>query len=94
MVILVSDKNITFQCLDLLLSLFSESILMSWKVVLWFILDINHINRFGLLPTWLILLQIQLRKTIILIVTVSYEGTLVYFCCVNSLWVNDAHILW
>ena len=52
---------------------------MSWKVVLWVILDINPLNRFGLLPTWLVLLQIKLRITIMLITTMSYEGILLPF---------------
>ena len=79
MVSLVSDINSTCQCLSLLLSLVRESSFMSWKVVLWVILDIYPLNRFVLLPTWLVLLQIKLRITIFLIMTMSYEGTLVSF---------------
>ena len=41
------------------------------------ILDINPLNRFGLQPTWLVLLQIKLRITILLIMKMRYEGTLV-----------------
>ena len=51
MVSLVSDTNSICQCLSLLLSLVRESIFMSWKVILWFILDVNPLNRFGLLST-------------------------------------------
>ena len=79
MVSLVSDTNRAFQCFDLLLSLIRESIVMSWKVVLWVILDVNPLNRFGLLPTWLVLLQIKLHVTILLIMTIIYKGTLVSF---------------
>ena len=32
-----------------------------YKVVLWVILDVYPLNRFGLLPTWLILLQNKLH---------------------------------
>ena len=69
---LVSDIDITFQCLDLLLSLVREIRFMSWKVVLCVILDVNPLNRFGLIPTWLVLLQIKIRITIILIMTMCY----------------------
>ena len=79
MVSLVSDTNKIRQCLSLLLSLVRESSFMSWKVVLWVILDVNPLNRFGLLPTWLVFLQIKLRITILLIMPMSYEGTLVSF---------------
>ena len=79
LVILVSDKKIICQCLSLLLSLVRESSFMSRKVILWVILDVNPLNRLGLLPTWLVLLQINLRITILLIITMSYEGTLVSF---------------
>ena len=47
------------------LSLVRESSFMSWKVVLWVTLDIKPLNRLGLMPTWLVLLQIKLRITII-----------------------------
>ena len=77
MVSLVSDTNSTCQCLNLLLSLVRESSFMSWKVVIWVILDVNPLNRFGLLPTWLVLLQIKLRITIMIIMTMNYEGNLV-----------------
>ena len=79
MVSLVSDTKRTCQFLDLLLSLFRESSFMSWKVVLWVILDINPLNRFGLLPTWLVFLEINLLITILLIMTMIYEGTLLSF---------------
>ena len=85
MVSLVSDIKITCQLLDLLIYLVMESSFMSWKVVLWFIIDVNPLNRVGLLPTWLVLLQIKLRITILFIITMSYEGTLVSFLCVNAL---------
>ena len=79
MVSLVSDKNSTFQRLELLLSLVRDSSFMSWEVVLWFILDVNPLNRFGLLPTWFVLLQIKLRIIILVIIKMRYEGTLVSF---------------
>ena len=79
MVSLVSDVNRNCQCLDLLLSLVRESSFMSWKVVLWVILDINPLNRFGLMSTWLVLLQIKICITIMLIMKMSYEVTLVSF---------------
>ena len=79
MVRLISDTDSACQCLDLLLSLVRESSFMSWKVVLWVILDVNPLNRLGLLPTWLVLLKIKLRITIILIMTMSCEGNLVSF---------------
>ena len=75
LVSLVSDINSTCQCLDFLLSLVRESSFKSWKVVLWVILDVNPLNRIGLLPTWIFLLQIKLCITILLIMTMSYEGT-------------------
>ena len=77
MVNLVSDTDSACQCIELLLYLVRESIFMSQKVVLWVILDVNPLNRFILLPTWLVLLQRKLRTTIIIINTMSYEGTLV-----------------
>ena len=79
MVSLVSDTNSACQCIELLLSLVRESSFMSWKVVLWFILDVNHLNRFGLLPTWLVLLQIKLLLTIMIIMLMIYEGARVSF---------------
>ena len=79
MVSLFSDIDSACQCLGLLLYLVRESSFMSWKVVLWVILDVKPLNRFGLLPTWLVPLQIKLRVTIMLIMTVSYEGTFVSF---------------
>ena len=77
MVRLVSDTNSARQFLDLLLSLVRESSFMSWEVFLWVILDVNPLNRFGLLPTWLVLLQIKIRITILLIIKMSYEVNLV-----------------
>ena len=91
---LVSDTKIICQCLSLLLSLVWDIIFMIWMVIIWFVLDVNPLNRLGLLPTWLVLLQIKLRITILLIMTMRYEGTLVSFWCVNALWLNDAQILW
>ena len=79
MVGLISDTNIIFQCLSLLLSLVRESSFMIWTVVIWVILDVNPLNKFGLLPTWLVLLQIKLRISILLIMKMSYGGTLVSF---------------
>ena len=61
------------------LSLVREISFMSWKVVLWVILEVKPLNRFGLLSTWLILLQIKIRITIMLIMTMIYECTLVSF---------------
>ena len=52
---------------------------MSWKVVLWVLLDVNPLHRFGLITKWNVLLKINLRITIILIMTMRYEGTLVSF---------------
>ena len=52
---------------------------MSWKVILMVILGVNDLHRFGLMPTWLVSLQIKYRVTIILVMEVSYEGTPVYF---------------
>ena len=49
---------------------------MIWEVVLWVILDVNPIHSFGLLPTWLVLLQINIFITIMITMTVSYEGTI------------------
>ena len=77
MVSLVSDTKIICKCLSPLLSLVRESSFMSWNVVIWVILDVYPLNRFGLLPTWVVLLQIKLRITILLTMTMSYEGTLV-----------------
>ena len=85
LVILVSDTNSIFQCLGLLLSLFRESRFMIWKVVLWVILDVNPLNRFGLLRTCLVLLQINLRITFMLVMTMSYDCTLVSLWCANYL---------
>ena len=77
MVSLDSDTDSPFQCLDLPLSLVREGIFVSWKVVLWVILDVNPLNRFGIMPTWLVLLQIKLHITIMLIMRTSYEGNIV-----------------
>ena len=76
---LVSDTYSTFQYLDLLLYLVSWSSFMSWKVILWVVLDVNPLNRLGLLSTWLVLLQIKLRINIMIIMKMSYEGTPVSF---------------
>ena len=42
----------TSQCLDLLISLVVENILVIWKFVVWVILDIHHLHRFRLLITY------------------------------------------
>ena len=52
---------------------------MIWKVVIWVIIDVNPLNRFGLLPTWLVLLQIKLSITIMIIMKMNYEVTLVSY---------------
>ena len=79
MVSLISDTNSACKCLDILLSMVNEGRFISWKVVLWVILDVNPLNRLGLLTTWPVLLQIKLSINIILVITMSYEGTLVSF---------------
>ena len=94
LVILVSDIDSTFQCLDHLLSLFRDNSSMSWKIFLWVIIDVKPLSRLGLLPTWLFLLQIKLHITIMLTMTLIYEGNLVSFWCANALWGNYAQILW
>ena len=66
---------------------------MSWRVVFWVILIVKPLNMFVLLPTWLFLLQIKLCITIMLIMTMSYEVTLVSFWFVNAFWLNYAQIL-
>ena len=38
--------------------------------------------------------HLKLRITILLIMKMKYEGTLVSFLCVNALWVNNAQVLW
>ena len=40
---------------------------------------VEPLNRFNLLPTWIVLLKIKLRKNIMLIPEMSYEGTIVSF---------------
>ena len=90
MVRLVSDIDSTCEYLELLLSLVRENRFMNWKVVFWIILAINHLNRFGLMSTWLVLLQFNLRITIALIMKIRYEGTLVSFWRENALWGNEA----
>ena len=79
LVSLVIDTNIIYQRLSLLLSLVREISFMNRKVILWVILDVYPINRFDLLLTWLVLLQIKLHITILLVMKMSYEGTLVSF---------------
>ena len=68
MVSLVSEIKSTCQCISLLLSLVREISFMIWKVV-----------TLTLTLTWIVLLPINLRITIMLIMTMSYEGTLVSF---------------
>ena len=94
MVGLVSDTDRSCQLLDLLIYMVGENSFMSWRVVFWVIPDVNPLNRFGLIPTWLVLLQIKLCINIMLIMTMIYEGTLLSFLCENYLWGNDAQILW
>ena len=94
MVSLVSDTDSNCQCFDLLISLVRENIFMIWKVVIWVILDVKHLHRFGLLPTWIFLLQIKLRINIMIIMAMIYEGTLVSFRFANAWWVNDVQTLW
>ena len=48
MVSLVSDTNSTCQIIKLFFYLVMESGFMIWKVVLWFILDVNSLNRLDL----------------------------------------------
>ena len=79
MIILVSNKYIAFQCLDLLISMVREKIFISWKVVVLMILDTNPLHRFGLLPTWFAPLQVELLIAIIIIMIMILKGTLAYF---------------
>ena len=53
MVRLISDIDRAFQCLDHLLIIVRNNILMSCKVVVWVILDIHPISRFEPPPTWI-----------------------------------------
>ena len=94
MVRLVSDTDRACQRPKLLFYLVSENIFMSCKVVLWVILDVKPLHKFGLLPTWPIILQFDIHIAIMLIMAIIYECTLVYFLCEYSLWVNNAQILW
>ena len=89
MVRLVSDTDSTCQHVEILLSLVRDNSFMSWKVVLWVIFDINDLNRFGLMPTWLVLLQSKLHIIIMLVMIIIYEVTLVSFWCENDLGGND-----
>ena len=52
----------------------SDKILMSWKVVIWIILDVHPLHLFELLSTWIVLIQVEIGKTIIIIIAMSYEG--------------------
>ena len=79
MVSLVSESDSTCKCLELLLFMVMENGFMSWKFVLWVILEVNPFNRFGLLPTWIVLLQMNLHINIMLVMKMSYKGNLVYF---------------
>ena len=79
MVIIFSDTDTSCQLLEFLLYLIRENSFMSWNVVLSIMLDVYPLHRFVLIPTWLVLLQINLLITIMIIMTMSYEGTLAYF---------------
>ena len=92
MVNLVSDTDSDCQCLDHLIYVVSEKSLMSWKVVIWVIIDINPLQRFGLIPTSILPLRFKLCIAIMLTIKMIYEGTLVSFWWAKSLWVNYAQI--
>ena len=79
MVSLISDTDCDLQCLDFPLYLVRWNKFMSWKVLLWFILDLKPLHRFILLTTYILLLQVKLHITIMLIMKMSYEGTLLNF---------------
>ena len=79
MVSLVSESDSTCKCLELLIFMVRENGFMSWKFGLWVILEVNPFNRFGLLPTWIVLLQMNLHINIMLVMKMSYKGNLVYF---------------
>ena len=52
---------------------------MTWKVVLWVIIDVKSLHRFGILPTWLVIIQFKPHITIMIIIKMSYELTLESF---------------
>ena len=91
---LVSDTYSTLNCLEILLYLVRNNIFMIWKVFLLVILDLNPLRGFGLMLTWIVVLQIKFRITSMRIITIIYEVTLVSLWCVNAFWGNYAQIIW
>ena len=67
---------------------------MIWKVVVWLILDIYLLRRFGLIPTCTVILQVEFHIAIIIIITLRCEGTPVYLLFEYYLWGGGAQILW
>ena len=91
---IISNTDRAWKFLDLLFSMVQQNSFMVGKFSPWVILDVNSLHRFGLLPTWLFLLQVNLHINMIIIITTSYEGTLVSFWCENTFRGNGAQILW
>ena len=79
MVVLVIDIGISCQRLDLFLYLVRWNIFISCKVVLWVIHDLRPLYMFGLIPTFLFLLEVDIRISIMFIIKMGYQGTLVPF---------------
>ena len=67
---------------------------MICKGVFWVILDIYPLQRFVLIPTWIILVQVYCFIAIMPTMTMSYERTFVSFVCTYSLLLNYAQLLW
>ena len=67
------------QCIDVLPYLVKENSFMSCKDIIRVILDVKPLYNIGLLPTWLVLLQVDICIPIVIIMEMSYEDTLLYF---------------
>ena len=62
---------------------------MVWKVFIWVIFDVKPLHRFGLLPTWPVLLQIKLHITIIIIMKWDIKVKFYY----SDLWMPCGKIM-
>ena len=79
MIRFISEKYGACQKLDLIIFLVRENRFMSWRVVLWVIIDVENLHMFIFLPTCLVLLQVKLHITIMFIMKIIYEGNFLIF---------------
>ena len=62
-----------------------DKIILSWKVVVWVILDVHLIHRFIFISIWLVIIKFEIHIAIMLIISMIYESTYITFWCEDVL---------